>query len=89
MWPQIWIAYPAVELLFKDPLPIVLNEQIEVLQEIDALNKVYTGALSQLLKDRLRPTVVHRVGPFDIGLLRPDDQSCTVDRARAMGEQNE
>ncbi len=85
--PQLRIAHPAIELLSEEPLPVFVDEIREVIEEIDDFDKVDTRFFSQLPKVRPCPAVVHRVGPVDVWLLRPNNQGGSVDCTRAMGKQ--
>ena len=86
--PANQVAHPAVELLFEDPLPSVVDKEVEILQEIDALNEVYAWLFPQFPKVRSWPIVVYGVGPVDVRLLWTNDQAGAVDRARVMAKQD-
>ena len=44
--PKVWVAHPAVKLLLKDPLSSVVDQEIEILQESNGLDKVDTRICS-------------------------------------------
>jgi hypothetical protein len=42
-WPSLRISHPAVELLLEDPLPSVVDKELEILQVMNALDKANAG----------------------------------------------